>query len=499
LSYVSIHKSQLLDSLENQVLYADLTSVIIGSKGFGKSFLLKELHSRLDGQVYISQIEADSVMTPAQLDKSISLQLGLSWQENGQSLLDKISESLEQRILLTVDDAHLLSLYCLDYLLGLMSQLNEQQNLFFIVLAGEATLAKKLNATPKLKSNPNLCVVFELQPFEESETKLLISDFNATTENKIDKLFDTQKISYFWQLSHGNPAELSDLLMRWKLETNSQLSSEQLDNENQRPKRQIILSVVYSIFALILVFALIYQDDINKALEPDIAKELKPDRANSKLKLRSKSSAELGLSELASAKKKTEQNNKTGLTEVEQLTSTDKKELKVTNNPVEKVIADDAYVQELEKLELIERELAAQKLTENSVQEKIKLKSKNVVNTHRNQSEDVSVVDKNSLLTNDENKLLKINSQYYTLQWMGVSSLESAEVFKKKHPQKDHMLIFRRKLGDKFLFVLVSGQFESRVTAENSKTIYKKQGYPGNPWVKSIKAVQTEINEHNNS
>ena len=148
MSYVSLHKCQLLDSLENQVLFADLTSVIVGHKGYGKSFLLEQLHKRLDGQVYVSQIQADSVMTPAQLEKSISLQLGLSWQASEQSLVEKINSTLEQRILLTVDDAHLLSLYCLDFLLGLVNKLNEQQNLIYIVLAGESNLAKKLNATP---------------------------------------------------------------------------------------------------------------------------------------------------------------------------------------------------------------------------------------------------------------------------------------------------------------------------------------------------------------
>jgi septal ring-binding cell division protein DamX/type II secretory pathway predicted ATPase ExeA len=466
-------------------LYADLTSVIVGQKGYGKTYLLEKLHARLDGQVYTSQIEADSVMTPAQLEKSISLQLGLSWQNSEQSLVDKINSSLEQRILLTVDDAHLLSLYCLDFLLGLVSQLNQQQNLIYIVLAGEANLAKKLNATPALKANPNLCVVFELQAIEEQETKLLISDYNSLPIEKVDILFDAQKITYFWQLSHGNPGELYTQLQRWMNETKSEGNTEQIKQEKLKPKRQYLLSAVYSIFALILVLALVFQDEINNAITPDITIKETPRPQKIKLKTKTASQAEV-----------------VSINETVDSLEGDNEKIKVESNDNEekrKLEIDDNAVTSANELHMESLDTSNKRAIENTDgKTEVKLTPKDNVKQPSNISQPNIEVKVVPVLTADEEMLLAMDQAFFTLQWMGVSRLSSAEAFKNKHPQKDNMFIFRRVLKDKYLYVVVSGQYSSRVDAENTRAIYKKRGYPGSPWVKSLKAVQKEISEHDN-
>jgi len=342
------------------------------------------------------------------------------------------------------------------------------------MLAGETNLAKKLNATPVLKANPNLCVVFELEAFEEHETTQLISDLNSISVEKVTALFDPQKLNYFWQLCQGNPGELSAQLKRWNDETGG--TNEPLALTTGKPKRQYILSGVYFIFALALAFALVYQDEINEVITPDISnvettpfKKIEPEKDVT------------GEPEIASSLKTSGITNKPN----ESLNAAESKE----------IIKHEEIVQ-TQDVKSILKEKNAESVIAKDVDKKAVESNSMDTSEQKRSIDDIAAKDVTKFeLTKDEEKLMGINNKLFTLQWMGVSSYQSALAFKNKHPQSESMLIFRRKLQNRFLFILVSGQYNSRIDADNTKTIYQNRGYPGEPWIKSIKAVQSEITE----
>ncbi len=97
------------------------------------------------------------------------------------------------------------------------------------------------------------------------------------------------------------------------------------------------------------------------------------------------------------------------------------------------------------------------------------------------------------IYSEDERYLLGLADKGYTLQWLGVSSLAAAESFRAKHPLKNQMRIYQRRSQQKPLYLIVSGQFNSAVDAENTKAIYQKREYRGTPWVKPLAKIKSEI------
>lgn len=480
LSYISLHKRQLLDSLENQVLYADLVSAILGDKGIGKTYILEQLHSRLAELVYLSPIDADAVMTPTQLQKTMSIQLGLGWEESDKTLLEKITLGLDKRVLLTIDNAHLLSKSCLEYLLVLANQQRlDKKVVLYIVLVGEVSLAKKLNETPTLKNNLELCAVFELKEFEKQETKPLVADFQSVDVELAESLYDKQKFDYFWNLSQGNPGELNYQLNQWLEECSIKKSAK----NNVSKKRQYILSTVYALLATILISALIYQDDINQMILPAESDVLENQKVDKQPKEKVIVKAESSLEE----KIITKDENKISKI-LDKTISDNLKEKKLSLNEKQEKLND---IGEPDKTKTNIKKQDTPKLSEKKVA--IIDKKQPIKNI-----EPISQINSkpaNQGLSADEKALLKKHKNHFSIQWIGLSQLEAAKDFRNQHPLKKELLITRRKQDGKYLFLLVSGEYDTHFAAEKAKANYIINNYHGNPWIKSIQVLHQEILE----
>ncbi|MCW8879733.1 MAG: AAA family ATPase [Kangiellaceae bacterium] len=484
MSYISSHKSQLIDSLENQILYADLACVVVGEKGIGKSFLLDKIRERVRSEVFVSEIQATPNLTPLQLEQSICLQLGLGWQDKSSSLLRKIESELARRVLLTIDDAHLLSLDCLQYLMeNAARQLLSKKTNMFILLTGEANIASKLSETSILKENPNICALFELLPIDESETKYLVADFQAVDVGSVEALYESQKLNYFWQLSKGIPGDLAHHVERWVSQDENKAPTQ---SESAKPFTSYFVSLGYGTIAGLLILALIYQDEINRAINP-----------SDKLQVTEEQKAP---------------NSQVEQAEKEKISSSDgsRPSSKSTIKTERKLIKKDLQTEEKDKskaLELAVQSVSDNSETDNSTQlnedkkkvlevkqeEQISSKDNSSGENVPNQVKVPPPAQKKLELSDDELKLLAMNDSLFTLQWVGVSSLQAAKKYRDGHPLKNNMLIFKRQSGDGFLYLVVSGQFNAKIDAENSRTIYKKRGYAGKPWIKTIAAVKKEI------
>lgn len=512
MSYISLHKNQLLDSLENQVLYADLCSVIIGDRGIGKSYFLERLSNRLDRQVYLSQIEASAELSIEQLEKSIALQLGLSWQSNG-GLVKLIKERLDKRALLTVDNAHLLSLSCLEFLMQLVSeQLANKDTHLFVVLTGSAELARKLNQTSAINTNPNVCVVFELEPIQQSETKYLIAEFQEVDVATAESLYGEQKLEYFWQLSKGIPAEIEYQLKRWLDETSLKITAESPKSK----MRSYLLAAGYSAIALILVTALVYQDELNEmvAEQPSAVEQNQTDKEKTSTdELTSQpeepvvTTEESPSDDVTKLPKEVTESTQEDSTEK----STSRKQKAQTQPPTqqpaqqskEQSLANEQSRDEIGELieslpstesnELIDSNAG----TESRVDDKDTAESKvKIAKEEPTRPPTQNKTNSSTELTQDERHLLSFLDSQFTLQWVGVSSIESAEKFRQSHPLKEQMFIFRRRQANSWLFLVASGQFNSRDDADHARITYQRRKYPGSPWIKSAKAVKADISSH---
>jgi len=489
-TYISQQKRQLLDSLENQARFSQLVAVIVGEKGVGKSFLIQQLNQRLEDELAIVRIDASLAMTEDQLEKTISLQLGLNWQATEIGLEQRIKNELQQKVLISIDDAQLLSGSCLEFILQLnQNQLQLQESVLFILLAGADSLPGLINETKTFKHHQEMCVVFQIEPIQQHETRAMMTEFCSHLKD----WNDDKKLDYFWQLSKGNPAELKYHVTRWLEEDNET----QIVEIIEEGKTSYLRSFLYVIVVALLVGTLFFQNDINQWITGD-----------SKPKLSVAESSQDQLEKL-STEKGPKSKNKVKEDHVEPVAETpkqssinnpadknQKEEFSNQSNPktnAEKTTENLAENKQISAEEMIIKNLPVEKqqVAKNvDKKETKKIVSAPLIKTNEPKIEN----SKNTLnLNSDEMSLLKQDDKLFVLQWVGLSKLQAATEYKKGHPLTNKMTIYRRASNGQVLYLVISGQFLSRKLADVAKAEYKKRGYQGKPWVKSMAAVKKEI------
>jgi len=487
-AYVSQQKNQLLDSLENQVRFSQLVAVVTGDKGIGKSFLIQKLQKRIEHDVLIASIDASLAMNEEQLEQSISLQLGLYWQENPISLEKRIEKNLTKKILIAIDDAHLLSASCLDYLLQLnQKQLALQESVLFILLAGDITLPSMISELKTFEQHQEMCVVFQINPIRQHEIQPMIAGFSHDNLALIEDLTDEKKLNYFWQLSKGNPAELYYHLARW-FEENTPTEVVEISRDE---KTSYFKSTMYIFITVILITALIFQDEINtwigskdKLLQVENkGNENIPKFDTEVLKQRSSDGG-------SPAKQKTTNQNERNPIQVNQL-SEEFLALEAENQQT------DSQKMEIDlqrKTEPVEEKKSPIKINSKEPKKEVEQSGLLPPRVEKKPTKIKKPIKKiTSALTKEEVDLLLLNNKLFVLQWVGVSQLSAANAYKNNHPLGSTMTVYRRSNGNKLLYLVISGQFLSRLQADVAKAEYKRRGYPSQPWVKSMKAVQNEI------
>ncbi len=500
-TYISQQKNQLLDSLENQARFSQLVAVVVGEKGIGKSFLIEQLHQRLEGEFVIARIDASLAMAEDQLEKTISLQLGLNWQESEVHLEQRIKNELQQKVLISIDDAQLLSASCLDFVLQLnQNQLQLQEPVLFILLAGGSSLPGLINETSTFKQHQEMCVVFQIEPIPQHETQAMVIDFCRHQKNWSDETYDDKKLNYFWQLSKGNPAELFYHISRW-LEENTETEIVEIREDE---KTSYLRSFLYILVVVGLVGTLFFQNNINQWIAGDPQKDL------AVVESLPSQDERLSVEEAPRVKNKVEKvNNEEWVANASLHSSTNES----ANNILKEEVSNQSKPQiETEKIgeKMVEKnQTSAKEITNKniSVKEPPLVKNTKKAAPEKDRSEPPAKINESKIqdsqntlhLSRDEISLLKQDDRLYVLQWMGLSKAQAAKEYKTNHPLTNKMTIYRRANNGQLLYLVISDQLLSKELADAAKKEYKKRGYSGKPWVKSMAAVKKEITDFRDS
>ena len=476
--YISQQKNQLLDSLETQVRFSQLVAVVVGAKGLGKTFLVERLQQRLGDEVALASIDASLAMSEDQLDKTISLQLGLSWQESSSSLSERIVSTHSQKVLITIDDAHLLSPSCLEFILKLnQSQLGMQESRLFILLAGDKNLPNLISNTQTYAQHPEMCVVFELEAIQQSETKLVVDSFGHPNGKMLNGLKEHSKLDYFWQLSKGNPAELNYHVSRWLDEH----SPTQIVEVKASHQGTYLKSTIYAILVVGLLTMLIYQDEINQWVVSGGEISQADESAEAAKLTEELTYTKNSTGDLETSLDKPESNN----TEVSDAVSSESKASDLREPEKTKELTEKRALESDSELALLNNSNSKVRKTKGSELPKELLEKSLVENNNQPKVA--------SILTKEELKLLDQDSTYFVLQWVVVSSQSAAEKYRETHRAKEQMSTFRQLKNGKTLYMVVSDHFSNRALAEFAKNNYVQQGVKENPWIKSLSSIQKEI------
>jgi len=479
MGYITLNKKQLLDSLEHQARFSELPAVVIGERGLGKTFIFHQLQNRLGGEVQLAPINAKLDLSLQQLEKTLRLQLGVPWQETKQSLLEGLTAMQVERAAILIDDAHLLSENCLHYLLSLVIEAKQSDTVeLFLLLLGEAQVASKLAETEALKAQPDLCVVFELEPFAEQETKSLIAEFQGLDTSQVDKLYPQQRQDYFYQLCEGNPGDLKEQLERWSQAHPADKKAAVKIVATQKIQWWV-LGLLATLIATITSYFFIFggmetsPQDIAVEHAADSPAEAPPLSAARAVKKKQKRIQQ----EPAEKTSVAAENDR-----IEKALSEQSTMAKDDNPVVEQ--SKEAYKRTIEQARISEPKVESASESAGAIKpvEKITLRK-------TSQEDNVKSTTASDSLSGNE-WLAAQNSTHFVLQWAALSHEGAAREFVSKHQGQLSLHIVAIKRNGRTLFSVLSGPYDSKSAALAFADSHRIDGIK--PWPKPISVVQQQ-------
>lgn len=220
-------KERILSALRSGVFYAVLT----GPSGTGKTSLLREVAASLDRHRFQVHYLAQANPSSAGVGRFLADILHISPRKSHTETLRAIAQALRAlpfRILLFVDEAHLLSEETLQEIRLLSESELDSPPLFGILLSGLAELKRKLDSPRLFPLKRRLLLRLELNGLKEDE----VLPFLQLRLGEAASRFPQEVTSALFERARGIPA-LLESLARACLESSPEKETISVENSNE--------------------------------------------------------------------------------------------------------------------------------------------------------------------------------------------------------------------------------------------------------------------------
>ncbi len=184
--------------------------VLTGDVGTGKTTLLQKLVTTLDGHVHYCLLN-NPTLTRDEFFTYLASQYGLLWTGNKAEFLDTFDEFLKtcfannERVLLIIDEAHVLPVNLLEEI-RLLSNLDVAgQNIFSIFLVGQPELNSRMSDDSLLPLRQRIGIRFHLERFTAEETLQYILFRLRHAGARHFHIFSDEAVAKIFMVSKGTP------------------------------------------------------------------------------------------------------------------------------------------------------------------------------------------------------------------------------------------------------------------------------------------------------
>ncbi len=541
--FLGINFVQQVDELVSLANYGPSIVLIIGEDGIGKTLIAEQLENETSelGQI---RIDGNPMLGIDQLHASFLQQLNDYEQAvEFNSVRDSLQRAAEMKQqLIIVDDAQQLSASVLETLISLASPIEQSPSLpVRLFLFGNKDLKKQLNKD----SFPASAIYnLNLKGFEKGEIAQFVGYRLNLSDENVEESFGKQAISRIWKLSYGNPARIIQNMEQ------REPGEEDFEADSETRWPSIIFRSLLGFLGIALLVMAIWGGGWLKSEQPQKPARIEveiPQENTENIKLSKLNSAndkvaeikvtptievgfteepklavvELGETKILSSEPIAEiaeklhnqdavEDGKAKVLEVTEKTKeitqeATKKEIAEALEPAKETIASvKALVVEEEilptKAELVDEEKSLKPISETkpaSISEKI------VEQTVKEPTKKASGIvipqkilePKAIFYTNDEQFLLNQPMKNYVIQLVGLSSQKDIEKFAKQLQPLQSVYIYRSLLNGKPWFILVTGNYADAGTARAAKENLQASMKAMQPFIKSIAAVQKQIQQ----
>jgi DamX protein len=504
-------QQHLLQRLEHFSIYSDRLIVIVGASGSGKSTLIQMLAKNTPEPIQI--ITANC----CQLDwfSSVLSQYGIHSAAGEKSFHFGLGQIEPTRdLLLILDEAEHLTIEQLERLAEKVQNEN-----FHCVLAIDESSHNLL----WLKDSPEQVILLQVEPLTEQESRQLLCSVLEIEPHQLPKIMDDSQLQSALDECGGIPGQII-AFARTLLEPHSEASSEKAVS----PKT-IFMSLAYLSVALVFIFALIYQDDINQWFEPAAKSgSISVNKGNAQTLRQAASADDSPQSDLTvPTKDVAEKKLQEGIDGTSMIESDEDKEPEVVPlNTEKKHPSAPSELQELETAAsslVIEPSKTAETIASNDDISSDKLVAEDSAepqSSPMSQVTDLST-DNSSVeprqeqpvvkpiteplssskphqpFTAAEMQLMQMDARQWMIQLAGFSKLGNAASFIQQHLNTGELHFYRTERNGGDWYVVVLGPFPSKAEAERKRQSLPEVLKSKKPWLKPLSSIHQEIQKPN--
>lgn len=208
-----------LDLMQYLCQYNNALVLVTGISGSGKTTLINQFTSHIENSMNVCQLTADNTLNTTQLIEITYKAFRLNYNRGDatEDLLDQhlmAIQSSTKICLLTIDDAHLLSMETFQSLLYLISQQTETQKRLHIILSGEPQLHLNFIRLAQAEGQTELLHPIILEPLDLDETERYLQYRlqNAGLEGEFP--LSSIEVGRIYKLSEGVPGRINRIARR---------------------------------------------------------------------------------------------------------------------------------------------------------------------------------------------------------------------------------------------------------------------------------------------
>lgn len=481
--YITVgQRAQQLDMLLHLQEFSSMVVLITGKAGVGKSALLNAAHNQLSIHHQSVLLPAYKLMAETHVLEALGQALHCDASELGFSAAIKLLEEQGDSFHALVDDAHLLEVDALQFL---VEQACLHDN-FHLVLAGDDGIEPQLRILQARLKQESLYHNAVVQPLSEEELLAFLQDLYLQTNEQEMPLSD-QKVHQLWVLTEGIPAKVLELL--------------EVEEEKQQAKAKRF--PIAHVGALALIAAALYlsfqykgddAQDIINADDPIAA--LLGERASGGAERIEHStdtlSADPASVDVASSSLLEAEDNAQSLL----LDDVDDPSVDLTDAALKSEAQDLTFATaEAQGMEESIKPTPARPGPAPTALPKPTGQPKNDLAPQRPKI--TSKVDETANLPKRPNHpLLKEPPQTYALQLLGVRNQQSANEFVQgltRQIGQDLLSVYQTRYQNQPWYVVVYGPFEDRNDAENAANQLPGKLRQQQPWIRQLSKIQEDI------
>ncbi len=270
--YLDADRLQRLHMLQHLTDYSSLLLMVIGERGIGKTSLMDRFIKEARPEWRVCQVNANTMMDAGLLLYDIARGFGLPApsQEHGALQEELVAQLVKLRQnnwipLLIIDDAHELPQDALEALFHLADVESGEGSLLRIILFCEPQIQTMLEQPAIQSLRERITHSIDIPPLTEEQTAEYLRHRLAVAGLATSSPFSMKDIHQIYRLSDGIPARIN--------EAAHVMLSEGLAGRAESPGqatgrfRPTPTHLLLGLLALLVVIALWFQDDINRALQ----------------------------------------------------------------------------------------------------------------------------------------------------------------------------------------------------------------------------------------